>query len=78
MASKLLTPAELVVKRFGGIRPLGRLLGRDPSSISKWIARGGGIPNRASGKDTHKQLLDLAKEKKIQLTAHELTFGGRA
>jgi hypothetical protein len=75
---KKLTPAQLAAQRFGGIRPLGRLLGIDPSAISKWIARGGDIPNRASGNtNTHKRLLELAKEHGVKLTVQELTFGGQ-
>lgn len=72
IAAKL-SPARLVAERFGGIRPLGRLLGVDPSAISKWISRGGHIPSTS---DTHKRLLTLAKKNKIKLTAEELTFGG--
>lgn len=74
-----LSPARLVAARFGGIRPLGRELGIDPSSISKWIKRGGKIPNRSTQEgDTHQRLLVLAKKKKIKLTLEELTFGGEA
>ncbi len=84
MPKKMLTPAELVVARFGGVRPLGRLLDKDPSAISKWIVRGGKIPNSSRNgvgersSDTHKRLLDLAKKNRIKLTIEELTFGGEA
>jgi hypothetical protein len=73
-----LSPARLVATRFGGIRPLARLLDQDPSSISKWIARGGKIPNSSRHGDTHKRLLALAKKERVKLTAEELTFGGEA
>lgn len=73
-----LTPASLVVKRFGGIRPLARLLEQDPSTISKWIKRGGKIPNSSIHGDTHKRLLALAKKERVPLTTEELTFGGEA
>lgn len=78
--STQLTPAELVVARFGGVRKLGRMLHIDPSSISKWIARGGKIPNssRPDGNDTHQGLLELAKKEGVKLTAEELIQGGRA
>lgn len=71
-----LSPARLVANRFGGIRPLAKLLDQDPSSISKWISRGGKIPNSSRHGDTHKRLLALAKQKKVKLTVEELTFGG--
>lgn len=74
-----LTPANLVVARFGvGIRGLGRLLEQDPSSISKWIVREGKIPNSSRKGDTHKRLLELARKRKIPLTADELINGGYA
>lgn len=74
---KLLTPAELVVARFNiGIRPLAKLLEQDPSSICKWIARGGHIPNSQRNGDTHKRLLSIAKERGAKLTAEELIHGG--
>lgn len=78
--SPQLTPAALVVARFGGVRKLGRMLDIDPSSISKWIARGGKIPNssREDGRDTHQGLLELAKKEGVRLTAEELIQGGRA
>lgn len=79
-AKQKLTPAELVVVRFGGVRRLGRLLKQDPSSISKWIERGGRIPdtNRCHKDGTHRKLLELAKTMGITLTSDELTYGGKA
>lgn len=80
-ASKVkLTPAELVVARFGGVRELGRLLEQDPSSISKWIERGGRIPDttRCHEEGTHRRLLLLAKMMRVELTSEELIFGGKA
>jgi len=73
-----MTPANLVVARAGGIRPLARLLEMDPSAIAKWINRGGRIPNstRSGRESTHKRLLDLSKKHRWHLTAEELTFGG--
>lgn len=76
-----LTPAELVIKRFGGVRPLARELAKSPSTISLWKSRHGGrIPNRSVNygdpKGTHIQLLELAKKQAIPLTADELINGG--
>jgi hypothetical protein len=75
---KEVSPAKLVAARFGGIRPLGRLLDIDPSAISKWISRGGSIPNSRRGRkeDMHRSLLALAEKQKVKLTAEELIYGG--
>ncbi len=73
-----LTPAELVLARFGGPRELGRLTDSDPSGFSKWKSRGGKVPlvNRADGTDWHQRLLELAKREGKRLTQHELLHGG--
>lgn len=48
-----MTPAAYVIEKFGGIRPLARAIGRDPSSVQLWKiphTRGGGggaIPSKA-------------------------------
>lgn len=80
MARKKLTPADLVIKRFGGVRPLARLLEKNPSTISLWRSRHmGRIPNRSGRGDprgTHLQLLELAKSQQVALTADELINGG--
>jgi len=80
MPKKKLTPADLVIARFGGVRPLARNIGKNPSTISLWRTRHSGkIPNRSEKGDpkgTHIRLLELAKKNKIQLTADELINGG--
>jgi hypothetical protein len=68
-------PADLVIARFGGVRPLARLLGLDHSSICRWTQkapRGGGglIPSRY-----HQPLLKLAEEKGVALSADDLIRG---
>jgi hypothetical protein len=75
-----LSPAELVLARFGGPRALGRLTDTDPSAFSKWKERGGKVPlvNRADGSDWHQRLLQLAKATDRRLTQHELLHGGFA
>lgn len=70
-----MNPAELVIARFQGVRPLARLLKLDHSTVSRWPKKkprglGGLIPSCH-----HLQLLDLAKEKGIALTAEELVRG---
>lgn len=80
MAKKKLTPADLVIKRFGGVRPLARELNKNPSTISLWCSRHQGkIPNRSANGDpkgTHIKLLELAKKRSIPLTPDELINGG--
>jgi len=75
------SPGALVIKRFGGIRPLARKLTEagmrtDPSSVARWkksrgmLGTGGQIPSKYHG-----ALLDLAKRENIYLTAEELIRG---
>lgn len=67
-----LPPAKLAALRFGGVRKLGRLLGSE-FIVSKWISRGGDIPNE-NGR--HRQLLELAGSSGVKLTAEEIITGG--
>lgn len=48
---------------------MARLLGRDPSAISRWKLNGR-IPS-----SQQKKVLELAWERGIDLTAHDLIFG---
>lgn len=73
-----MSPATKVIKAFGGVRPLARLL-KDaghqvsPSTICRWDkpadigGRGGLIPSRH-----HRILLRLAKKNHIDLKAEDL------
>ncbi|CAB4199742.1 hypothetical protein UFOVP1356_6 [uncultured Caudovirales phage] len=71
-----MTPADIVISRFEGVRPLARLLGKDPSTIHRWrqpAAKGGSdgrVPSAAQVR-----LLSLAKELGVALTADELING---
>lgn len=71
-----MTPAELVIEKFGGVRPLARELSIDHSSVARWPkpknerGSGGLIPAQY-----HARLLDIAKERGITLTALELVYG---
>lgn len=81
----LLNPAELVTARFGGVRPLARLLNQyydeigygkiDHSAVAYWRRSkyGGRIP---SERIPHLQA--LAKRERVRLTSDELLNGGRA
>lgn len=79
---KKLTPAELVIERGGGIRPLARLIDVSPCVVLRWRERGEHVPNKIRGKsayrDRHQQLLAVFKKKGIPLTAEELINGGYA
>jgi transposase-like protein len=69
-------PADIVISRFGGLRPLARLMNLDPSTIYRWRAPAakGGLDGRVPS--THQlRLLELAREKGVQLTASELIEG---
>jgi len=67
------TPADKVITLFGGVRPLARALGRNPSSVVRWRmpraagGTGGGIPSAMQGR-----VLALAKERGLSLTAEDL------
>lgn len=64
-----LTPAELVINSFNGVRATARELGCDPSAVSRW-KKIGHIPN-----PYQRRILELAWSKGVDLTAHDLIFG---
>lgn len=65
-----LDPVEYVIAQFKGVRRLARVLDIDPSAISKWRKRGV-IPSR------HRRLiLAYAARHKINITSHNLDYGG--
>ncbi len=71
---KKLTPARLLVSRFGmDARKLSKELGFESTRISVWICRGGKI---AGGQEMYTHILDFAKQKKVQLSLEELVYGG--
>ena len=67
------TPAEKVITLFGGVRPLARELGRNPSSVVRWRrpkeqgGTGGTVPSAMQGK-----VLALAKARGLPLVAEDL------
>lgn len=75
--SARVTPAQLVAIRFGGVRKAGRLLGSE-FIVSKWIERGGRIPNsgNSSAVRNYDRLLQIAKEHDVKLTMDEILNGG--
>jgi len=64
-----MNPAEVVIARFGGVRPAARALRRDPSGICRWRERGA-VPSSAQ-----KLVLKTAKAMRIRITAEELIYG---
>lgn len=71
-----LTPAEYVIRVFKGVRATARVLGRSPSSVSKWTKtkenRGtnGQIPRKAMW-----ELMAKAREMGIDLNPNDLILG---
>lgn len=67
------TPADKAIEVFGGVRPLARLLHRNPSSVVRWRhakedgGTGGAVPNALQGK-----VLALAVARGLPLTAADL------
>lgn len=71
-----MTPADTVISRFGGVRPLARLLGKDPSTIHRWKqpAEKGGLDGRVPSA-VQVRLLELAREQGVELTPSDLVLG---
>ena len=67
-----MTPVQLAIQGFGGVRRLAKVIDRDPAAVSRW-QRSGIVPSAAQ-----KQLLEIAWERGIQLTAHDIIFGREA
>lgn len=71
-----LSPAEYVIRVFSGVRATARVLGRSPSSVSKWRkpkadrGTGGQIPRAAMW-----PLLAKAREMNLDLNANDLLLG---
>ncbi len=63
------TPVELAIDMFGGVRKLARALGRDPPAVSRW-QKSGVVPT-----SVQRRLLELAWERGINITAHDIVFG---
>lgn len=63
------TPVELAIDEFGGVRKLARAIDRDPAAVSRW-KRQGTVPT-----NLQRKLLEIAWERGIDITAHEMVFG---
>lgn len=70
-----MTPADIVISRFGGVRPVARLLSKDPSTIHRWKqppdkgGLGGRVPSAVQG-----ELLRLAQEHSVELNSDDLVM----
>lgn len=69
MNNARITPVELVIQSFGGVRAAARVLRCDPGAVSRW-QQSGRIPVKRQ-----QQVLSAAWERGIDLTAHDLIFG---
>lgn len=67
--SKHISPVDLAIDAFGGVRKLARAIGRDPAAVSRW-RRSGVVPT-----SVQKKILELAWERGIDISAHEIIFG---
>lgn len=66
-----LTPAQVVVKTFGGVRATARVLGLAAGTVSRWQSmRAGQVPGRH-----HVRLIEAAKERHKKLTPADLVYG---
>lgn len=63
------TPVELAIQEFGGVRKLARAIDRDPAAVCRW-KRQGTVPT-----SVQRKLLEIAWERGIEITAHEMVFG---
>lgn len=64
-----LSPPQIAIACFGGVRSMARVLGCDPSAVSRW-KKVGTIPA-----GYQRKVLEHAWERGIDLTAHDLIFG---
>lgn len=73
-----IAPANLVIERFGGVRPLARLLNKNQSTIHRWKmpTEAGGLGGRIPSK-AQIEILNLAEKHGILLLPEEIITGGK-
>jgi hypothetical protein len=69
MDKKHMTPVEIAIAEFGGVRKLARSIDRDPAAVSRW-KKSGCVPT-----NVQRSLLETAWGLGIKLTAHQIIFG---
>lgn len=67
----ILTPAEYIIEKFGGVRATARALNRNASSVSRW-QKTGLIPS-----GLHSLILIKAKEMRLNIRPAHLIFGAK-
>jgi hypothetical protein len=69
MEKKHITPVELVISMFGGVRKLAKCIGRDPAAVSRW-RKNGLVPTQIQRK-----VLEAALAREINITAYDIIYG---
>jgi hypothetical protein len=71
-----LSPAEWVIRQFGGVSLLARAIGRTPQAVSKWRASrwSQGTDGRIPG-GLHEKILREAKRLELDVTVEDLVLG---
>lgn len=64
-----LTPVDICIKEYGGVRKLAKAMGIDPAAVSRWKKRGT-VPSYIQ-----KKLLLNAKMHGFNISAEDLIFG---
>lgn len=71
-----MSPAQYVVKIFGGVRETARLLNRSPSSVTRWNRyRGTGSTYGQIPIKVRKTILEIAAKKDLPISCENLEFG---
>lgn len=71
-----LSPAEYVVRKFGGVNATARAIGRTPGVVSRWNKPrseggcGGYVPSAAQ-----RLVLKEAKARRLKITPDDLAYG---
>lgn len=71
-----MTPAEVVVSEFRGVRTAPRALGLAASTITRWSypvekgGQGGNVPGKH-----HQNILAVAKERRLKIVLRDLWHG---
>lgn len=74
-----LSPAEVVIRAFGGVRATAKAIGRNPGSVCRWRQskdRGGSDGDVPRG--AQKTILEAAKAKNLDLSANDIIYGREA
>jgi hypothetical protein len=64
-----ISPVDLAIDMFGGVRKLAKAISRDPAAVSRW-RKSGLVPTQVQRK-----VLAAATERDINITAHDIVFG---